>query len=662
MCGIAGVCGGGPDDSRPLPAMTAALRHRGPDDEGYLLADTRRGWAQPFGGADTVRDLHLEPWPAAVPAGADVALGCRRLAIIDLTAAGHQPMPAPGGRFWVAYNGEIFNYRELRAELEGLGHAFRTGSDTEVLLAAWSQWGPEALHRFNGMWAFALYDARQRTVFCARDRFGVKPFHYFWDGDVFAFASEIKGLLAHPRVPRRPHDPALRAFLVDGAMDEGEETFFAGILRLGAGRLLTCSVPERRLAVSRWYALPEPAAERRDPAGLRALLEDAVRLRLRSDVDVGTCLSGGLDSSSIVALTARLRGDGVRTARRAFTVTHPDAEIDESAHAAAVVAATGVQPARTTPTSRELLEDLPALARAQDEPFASSSVYAQWRVMRLARETGVTVLLDGQGADEVLAGYHYHFGPLLAEIARSEGWPAALAEARQAHRVTGRPLSFFLGLLAYHGLPVPAALRARVVARAATQSRLPRSLLDPAFAAGDGGGHSERHRPRPSLAEERRAEITSTSLPALLRYEDRNSMAFSVEARTPFLDYRLVEWALALPARALIRDGWTKAPLREAMRGALPETVRLRRDKIGFATPESRWLREIAPQVREWLGPAARTRPLLRRGRLQSWLSGLDGARPTPPGLWRLLSVELWCRHALSSSAEATPARERAAS
>jgi asparagine synthase (glutamine-hydrolysing) len=662
MCGIAGVCGGGPEDLRPLPAMTAALRHRGPDDEGYLLADTRRGWAQPFGGGDTVRDLHLEPWPAAVPPGADVAFGCRRLAILDLTAAGHQPMPAPGGRFWVAYNGEIFNYRELRVDLEGLGHSFRTCSDTEVLLAAWSQWGPEALHRFNGMWAFALYDARERTVFCARDRFGVKPFHYFWDGGVFAFASEIKGLLAHPRVPSRPHDAALRAFLVDGAMDEGDQTFFAGILRLGAGQLLTCSVPERRLAVSRWYALPAPAAERRDPAGLRALLEDAVRLRLRSDVDVGTCLSGGLDSSSIVALTARLRGDGGRTVRRAFTVTFPDPEIDESQHAAAVVAATGVQATRTMPNSRELLDELPALAHAQDEPFASSSVYSQWRVMRLAREAGVTVLLDGQGADEVLAGYHYHFGPFLAEVARSDGWRAAVREAQQAHRVTGRPLSFFLGLLAYHALSIPRALRARAVARSASQSRLPETMLDPSFARAARGNGSQRHRPQHSLAAERRAEITSTSLPALLRYEDRNSMAFSVEARTPFLDYRLVEWAMRAPSGDLIRDGWTKAPLRDAMRGVLPESVRLRRDKLGFATPESRWLREIAPQVREWLGRTARTRPLLRHDRLESWLSGLEGAGPTPPGLWRLLSVELWCRHAVSSSGEATPARERAAS
>jgi asparagine synthase (glutamine-hydrolysing) len=644
MCGIAGVCGGGPDDLRPLPAMTEALRHRGPDDEGYLLADTRRCWAQPFGGRDTVRDLRLEPWPATVPP-ADVALGCRRLAILDLSAAGHGPMASADGRLWVTYNGEIFNYLELRAELSGLGHSFRTGCDTEVLLAAWARWGPQALHRFNGMWAFALYDAAARTVSCARDRFGVKPFHYYWNGSLLAFASEIKGLLAHPGVPRRPHEPTLASFLVDGAIDEGDQTFFAGIQRLGAGHLLELSVPDRRLTVSRWYSLEAAVPERRDPAALRGLLEDAVRLRLRSDVDVGTCLSGGLDSSSIVVLTARLR-DGGRAARRAFTVTHPDAEIDESRHASAVVAATGVQAAQTTPTSRDLLDDLPALVHAQDEPFASTSVYAQWRVMRLAREAGVTVLLDGQGADEVLAGYHHQFGPYLAEVARARGWGAALREARQAHRVTGRPLSFILGLLAFHALPVPDAVRARAVAHSATQSRLPRALLDPAVLAA--ANTSDRHRPRASLAEERRAEIASTSLPALLRYEDRNSMAFSVEARTPFLDYRLVEWALALPAGDLIRDGWTKAPLREAMRGMLPESVRLRRDKIGFATPERRWLTEIASPLREWLGPQARVRALLRRGALEGWLSGPDAALARQPGLWRLLAVELWLRGPVS--------------
>jgi asparagine synthase (glutamine-hydrolysing) len=261
--------------------------------------------------------------------------------------------------------------------------------------------------------------------------------------------------------------------------------------------------------------------------------------------------------------------------------------------------------------------------------------------MSLARDAGVKVLLDGQGADEVLAGYHYHFGPYLAEVAARDGLRAALHQARLAHDVTGRPVAFFLGMLAYHRLPAPGRMRRWAVSRAATHGRVPSRLLDPGLVSSNGGA---RHLPRHTLLAERRANILSTSLPALLRYEDRSSMAFGVEARTPFLDYRLVERALALPAGALIRDGWTKAILREATRGLVPETVRLRRDKLGFATPERRWLEEIAPQVRQWLGPSSRAADLLRPGRLRRWLKGSDAALARRPGLWRLVSVELWLR------------------
>lgn len=644
MCGIAGIAASDPELLRPLAAMTRALRHRGPDDEGYLLLDSRSGRTQAYAGADTLPELALPPLPAAIPGGVDVALGHRRLAIIDLSAGGHGPMTSIDGRLAITYNGEVFNYLELREELRGLGHAFRTACDTEVLLAAYAEWGPAALHRLNGMWAFALYDARERRLFCARDRFGVKPFFYLGDGALFAFASEIKGLLAHPAASRTPNSTTLARFLAQGAIDETAETFLAGIRSLPAGHQLSLDLATRRLAVERWYELPAAEARLGDPAELRALLEDAVRLRLRSDVDVGTCLSGGLDSSSLVALTARLRAATGNSGRRAFSVVYPDPELQEAAHIDTMVAATGAIGHRTTPTSSELLADLPALAWQQDEPFPSPGVYSQWRVMRLAREAGVTVLLDGQGADEVLAGYHYHFGPYLAEIAGRDGWGAALRQARQASGVTGRSLGFFLSLLAHQTLPLPNRVRAWAVRRGVSQGRVPSCLLAPELRALLTTAGVERHRPRPSLAAERRANILTTSLPALLRYEDRNSMAFSVEARTPFLDYRLVERAMALPAGDLIRDGWTKALLRQAMAGVLPESVRLRRDKLGFATPETRWLTELAPQVRGWLGTASRLGPQLAPRELQRWLALPDATLARQPGLFRLVSAELWLR------------------
>jgi len=645
MCGIAGVAGPAPGLLRPLPAMMAALRHRGPDDEGYLLVESASGRAQAYGGSDTVAATLLPFLPAEPPPGSDLALGNRRLAIIDRGPAGHQPMAFSDARLWVTYNGEIFNYVELREELKSLGHVFRTASDTEVLLAAYAQWGADALPRFNGMWAFALYDATQRRLFCARDRFGVKPFHYHAASGFFAFASEIKGLLAHPAVPRRPNEVALFAFLVQGAHSEDENTFYDGIRSLPGGHALTVDLASGAVDVRRWYALPEPAERASDPREIRELLADSVRLRLRSDVDVGTCLSGGLDSSSIVALTARLRDHAGGGRHRSFSIVYPDPGLDESAHVCAVVAKADVEDARATPTSAELLADLPALVRHQDEPFPSASVYSQFRVMRMAREAGVPVLLDGQGGDEVLGGYHYYYGPFLADVAFRLGLPAALRAARQARQVTGRSWSFFLGLLAYHAVPLPAAVQAWAVRRGATQGRVPRRLLARDYVAQDGSTRVERHRRRPGLHAELRAGILQTSLPGLLRYEDRNSMAFSIEARTPFLDYRLVERAQAVPASDLIRDGWTKAILREAMAGVIPDAVRLRGDKLGFATPERRWLRELAPHVRGWLGRGSRLGPRLDEGAIRAWLSLDDEELAGRPGLWRLVSAELWLRY-----------------
>jgi asparagine synthase (glutamine-hydrolysing) len=321
-------------------------------------------------------------------------------------------------------------------------------------------------------------------------------------------------------------------------------------------------------------------------------------------------------------------------------VVYPDPEIDERRFVDEVVRAARAEPHAVTPTAAEALADLPRLVCAQDEPVPSAGVYSQWRVMGLARQSGTTVLLDGQGADEVLGGYHYHFGPRLAEALLHEGPGTAMRESRRAAEVTGRPLSYFLGAAAYHLLPLPRALRRRAVARAATHGRLPPSVLRPDLVAE--ATPTARHRPRRSLAAERRANILQTSLPALLRYEDRNSMAFSVEARTPFLDYRLVELALRLPASALIHDGWTKWMLRQAMEGALPDAVRWRRDKIGFGTPEQRWLEEGARDVRARLAASPAVSRLLRDRAREQWLSGDDGTLARRPGLWRLLCVAAW--------------------
>jgi asparagine synthase (glutamine-hydrolysing) len=645
MCGIAGIVSPEPEALRPIGRITAALAHRGPDDEGYLFADSRSGTSWRFRGPDTVAGVLDPPLEARIPEAADLALGHRRLSILDLSAAAHGPMGSADGRLWVTYNGEIYNYLELRDELRGLGHSFRTGSDTEVLLAAYAQWGAECLHRFNGMWAFALYDSASRRLVCARDRFGVKPFYYHWNGATLVFASEIKGLLEHPAVPRRANDARVVGFLCRGAIDESSQTFFAGIAGLPAGHILELDLGAGRLAVRPYYELPpQPAA---GTEGLTAdafgdLLEDAVRLRLRSDVELGTCLSGGLDSSTIVAVAARLRAAAGAGPQRAFSVVYADAGLGEAPFVDAVLASTGALGTRATPTSDELARDLAALVRQQDEPIPSAGVYSQWRVMALARDAGVKVLLDGQGADEILAGYHYQLGPFLAEALRRHGPWRAWREARALNRVTALPTAFLAGMAAYHGLPIPPFLRRWAVARFSSHGLLPARLLDPDLARRHGALAGERHEPRASLAAERRADVMASSLPALLRYEDRNSMAFGIEARTPYLDYRLVEAALALPPERLVHDGWTKWILRQAAAGVVPEAVRLRRDKLGFATPERRWLEELMPILRERLGAARYVGDLLQRDSIEGWLGAAGPPLSSRPGIFRLLALETW--------------------
>jgi asparagine synthase (glutamine-hydrolysing) len=641
MCGIAGVISGDGEALLGITRMAQAQRHRGPDDEGFLVANRDGTCCIEYSGLESAEEVDL-PLLRQPPREADLALGHRRLSIIDLDLKARGPMAYDRGALWITYNGEVFNYRELREELAAKGHAFRTASDTEVLLAAYREWGLDALHRLNGMWAFGLFDARAQVVICARDRYGVKPLYYHQRADFIAFASEIKGLLAHPEVPRLPREAAMLGFLLDGTLDEGADTFYAGIQAVPPGHLLHIDLRTRTATVRQWYALPEPTLRKGHAEELRALLESAVTLRLRTDVPLGTCLSGGLDSSTLVALTARL-ASGPHVTRKAFSVLFQEHGIDETRFVDAVVAATRVDSTRTTPDSAALLRDLPRLVHHQDEPFPSTAPFGQWCVMRMAREQGVTVLLDGQGADEVLAGYHYHYGPYLAEVEETHGIAAAWREARAAHKVTGRSMWFFMALLGYHLLPAPRFVRRSLLGRAATQGRLNEGLVDPAVRRRAGFLRSERHRPRLSLLAERRANITR-SLPALLRYEDRNSMAFSIEARTPFLDYRLVERALALPASDLMVGGWTKGILREATRGLLPDAVRLRRDKLGFAMPERRWLVEIAPHIRRWLGPEARTSAIVQAKRMAPLLSQSDAALAATPGIWRLISLELWWR------------------
>ena len=446
-----------------------------------------------------------------------MALGFRRLAIIDLSDAGTQPFASDDDALRLLHNGEIYNYRELRAELEGHGHRFRSQTDTEVILRAYEQWGDCCVERFNGMWALALWDGRRRRLFCSRDRFGVKPFYYSWDGSRFAFASELKAFRAAG--PLKPHLPAVRDYIEQGYVDHTDETFFAGIRKLPPAHSL--AVDHNGLRLERYWSLDERDEPEGDAAeAVRELFLDAVRLRLRSDVPVGSCLSGGIDSSAIVCAVDHLlrteAGNALRVGdERTFTATS-STRGSTRPYAEAVVERTRTQPHWITFTSEELVDVLPQIVRAQDEPFGSTSIVAQWFVMREAKRAGLKVILDGQGADETLAGYHGYFGPFFADLLRHGRLGELRAELRAYRRLHGASAGTAAVALARPFLPerVRWAARGRVRGGAAlVHDDLPRNAIESSNGFGSGVLRRQMH-----------LILTRRGLPELLHYEARISM------------------------------------------------------------------------------------------------------------------------------------------
>jgi asparagine synthase (glutamine-hydrolysing) len=558
------------------------------------------------------------------------------------------------------HNGEIYNFLELADELVAKGREFRTGTDTEVILAAYDEWGPSCVERFNGIWALAVWDTQRETLFLSRDRLGVKPLFYADHSSGIAFASEIKGLLALPDISRDPEPGAVRDFLLDGMLDHTDRTFFRSIRRVPAAHNLILDRDGTR-TISRYWGPPPLSSDvsyASKPGDadlvdeLRELLIDSVALQLRSDVPLGSCLSGGIDSSSIVTIAAGLRHGTLQRRRahaerdalpqHAFFAEFREPGIDEREYVDAVVERTGVELHTVTPSTADFLETLPTVMWHQDEPIGSASILAQYHVMRIARETGVRVLLDGQGADELLAGYPRVrparvMGALrrgdLATVARlvpeelrgifDQGRPrrALRAIGRRVGRAASRRLPFL------EGSQVPAwagdVTRGAEPLTAATARETSDGTL---------------------LAATLWDEVTSTSLPALLRYEDRNSMAFGIEARVPFLDHRMVELAMRLPDRLKLGGGRRKVALFDAMRDIVAPAVLGRRDKIGFVPPQERWLRGAVDEWRPLArSPRAEEAGFLRPGTIAQTLDGIPRGAVTSSA-WRILNLEQWLR------------------
>jgi len=635
MCGIAGYVAAAnrvvrSDDAELLSRL---LRHRGPDDHGFL---TMRGGAVRVG-----RDR------SDIDAEADLCLVHRRLSILDLSPTGWNPMSTPDRRYWIIFNGEVYNYVELREELQRLGHVFRGTSDTEVVLAAYAEWGKAALPKFVGMFAFAILDTTDRKLFLARDFFGIKPLYYCRPNGGFAFASEIKALLPLG-VSRRADPESLYLYLRHSVTDSTDQTLLADVKELKAAHWMEVDLRDLSSNTGRYWELKyEPTLDIsfQDATNrVRDLFMESVAFHLRSDVPVGAALSGGIDSTSIVMAMRRIVGAKLDIHTFSYIATGGFSEekwIDlVNRESKATVHKVHLQPG-------ELIDDLEEMVGAHDLPFASTSQYAQYRVFRLVQQSGIKVTVDGQGADELLGGYRPFPSIRFASALRSGDFGTALRVFRGAQ---GRPdvgANLMVKWSAEHLLPksMQSPFRAMV-----GKGFFPQWMNRDWFRShdviargfyGNGNGNGSKNLLRKAL----HAATTDNVLPALLRFEDRNSMHHSVESRVPFLTPQLATFIMSLPESYIVSDkAESKSVFRAAMRGIIPDAILDRRDKVGFATPESDWFSQLQPWIGTILTHAPEVPVVDAQGLRKELLSMSRRKKPFHFGIWRSLNLIAWAR------------------
>ncbi len=543
--------------------MTDAISHRGPDGEGYWKNDS-----------------------------SNILFGFRRLAIIDLSETGNQPMHYLD-RYTIVHNGEIYNYIELREELERKGYRFRSQSDTEVILASYDCWKSDCLKKFDGMFAFAIWDENEKKLFAARDRFGEKPFFYFEDpaGETFYFGSELKALWS-AGVPKTPNLKMLFNFITIGYTDNPEdpfETFDSGIKKLPAAFYLSLSLNDRIRITANSYWDIDPEFQNKRISDTEAIAEfstlfrDSIKRRLRSDVPIGTSLSGGLDSSSVVSVIHDFKTPNYN--HQAFTASFPGFEKDELPFSKMIANRFDLDQHIADVTDENLIKDWENLCYHQDEPFGSSSIYAQYKVYQLAKERSVTVLLDGQGADETLAGYHKYYKWYWQELFRRNRLTRS-KEIKAARDLGVLEIFNYKNKIAAW-FPSFASI---VMERQYLLKAIKQEDLDQEFIRFQS---KEAYYTPPDIFTLNGVLHFNTfthGLEELLRYADRNSMAFGREVRLPFLSHELVEFVFSLPPHFKIRNGWTKWILRETMKQQLPQEIVWRKDKTGFEPPQLKWM------------------------------------------------------------------------
>lgn len=592
--------------------MIDTIKHRGPDNQNVIGLKTNTIW-----------------------------LGHTRLSIIDLNESSNQPMRYLDGRFIITFNGEIYNYIELRNELLQYGYSFKTNSDTEVILASFVQWGIECLQRFNGMFAFILVDLEKKHYYAVRDRYGVKPLYYYSSSKVLAFGSEIKEFSVlpwwHPKVNgQRAYD-----YLNYGLTDHTNETLFQNVFQIRGGEFIEGCIddPIGSLKVHRWYNINEKRIKiSREDAIIRfrELFLDSVKLRLRSDVSIGSCLSGGLDSSSIVCVVNNLLKEAnSKESQRTVSALAKGTPHDESKYIDIVLKDRGIDGCFVNPSPEDLWGIQNKLIWHQDEPFGSTSIYAQWCVFEKARKENLTVMLDGQGADELLAGYLRFFSPFYSQLFRGMHWKKLINELQYSKKYHQHSIKTLFKSIMKTSLPswlLKGALGTEKYGWFSVDKLNARSIL-PAYY---GKGRAQ------TISQLSEQLLLYNNLPMLLRYEDRNSMAHSVESRLPFLDYRLVEFVQSLPDDYKIHQGQTKSILRNSMKNILPDQIRTRMDKIGFETPEEKWEKEHTSEFRAMIKDSIEKTNGIINEKALSYFDDVVLGSKLDFTVWRIINFGKW--------------------
>lgn len=600
MSGISGYVrkSGDADIRRIITAMNRQVVHRGPDDEGLFVAG-------------------------------QVGLGHRRLSTVDLSSDAHQPMTRNDGDLAIVFDGAIFNYIELREELIALGQDFRSASDAEVILSAYSAWGDACVDMFNGMWAFAIFDRTRNRIFCSRDRFGIKPFYYAATPDAWMFGSEIRQILpffSH----RRANIRVVQEFLTAANTEPLEETFFEGIYKLRGGHNLIFNLTSNSYSIERYYELkanPESNLTSMNDA-IRLYgdqLSTAISLSLRADVTVGSCLSGGLDSSSIATLAAANYKESRGEPFQAITAISELKANDESGFAEQVAKNTGIHWLTVKPSYEDFSKTIDEVVRAQEEPFGSPSVCMQYFVMKTARKNGIPVLLDGQGGDETLLGYDRYYAAYLLSLLKKGRLSYAMKSVLDCRKNNYKmsPLRLMLYLLYFSSARLRYwnyCYRNRYLRETPS---LPKNMTLEAKAVRN-------------IKRQQKMELEG-HVPSLMGFEDKNSMWHSIQTRLPFLDYKAVETALSLPDGIKINQGWTKYLLRRIMAGKMPDAIVWRKDKIGFEAPDRLWLTQHAAIMKSAVVSSTLLKRLSKPGFFERSYQDLDINTQ-----WRLYSVALW--------------------